>query len=80
MAEHVRALGRRPAGFWLPECGYYPGLERVLADEGLRFTFLDAHGLADAEPTTLKVGLIRLGRVSTQRARIHSSYEKSNKH
>ena len=52
-AEHLRALGRRAAGFWLPECGYYPGLERVLADEGLRFTFLDAHGLADAEPRPL---------------------------
>jgi len=53
VAEHARALGRRPTGFWLPECGYYPGVERVLADEGLRFTFLDAHGLADAEPRPL---------------------------
>jgi 1,4-alpha-glucan branching enzyme len=53
VAEHARALGRRPTGFWLPECGYYPGLERVLADEGLRFTFLDAHGLADGEPRPL---------------------------
>jgi 1,4-alpha-glucan branching enzyme len=52
-AEHARALGRRPEGFWLPECGYYPGVERVLADEGLRFTFLDAHGLLDAEPRPL---------------------------
>ena len=52
-AEHARAFGQRPTGFWLPECGYYPGLERVLADEGLRFTFLDAHGLADAEPRPL---------------------------
>jgi 1,4-alpha-glucan branching enzyme len=52
-AEHARAFGRRPGGFWLPECGYYPGLERVLADEELRFTFLDAHGLADAEPRPL---------------------------
>ena len=53
VAEHVRQLGRRPAGFWLPECGYYPGLEQVLAAEGLRFTFLDAHGLTDAEPRPL---------------------------
>ena len=53
VAEHARALGRRPDGFWLPECGFYPGLERVLAAEGLRFTFLDAHGLADAEPRPL---------------------------
>jgi 1,4-alpha-glucan branching enzyme len=53
VSEHARAFGRRPAGFWLPECGYYPGLERVLAEEGLRYTFLDAHGLADAEPRPL---------------------------
>ena len=52
-SEHARALGRRPSGFWLPECGYYPGLVRVLAEEELRFTFLDAHGLADAEPRPL---------------------------
>jgi len=52
-SEHARAFGQRPSGFWLPECGYYPGVERVLADEGLRFTFLDAHGLADAEPRPL---------------------------
>ena len=51
--EHARALGRRPTGLWLPECGYYPGLDRVLAEEELRFTFLDAHGLADAEPRPL---------------------------
>ncbi len=52
-SEHARALGRRASGFWLPECGYYPGLDRVLADEELRFTFLDAHGLSDAEPRPL---------------------------
>jgi predicted glycosyl hydrolase (DUF1957 family) len=52
-AEHARAFGRPASGFWLPECGYTPGLERVLADEELRFTFLDAHGLADAEPRPL---------------------------
>jgi 1,4-alpha-glucan branching enzyme len=53
VSEHRRALGKAPSGFWLPECGYYPGLERVLADEGVRFTFLDAHGLADADPRPL---------------------------
>jgi 1,4-alpha-glucan branching enzyme len=52
-SEHLRALGRRPDGFWLPECGYFPGVERVLAREELRFTFLDAHGLADADPRPL---------------------------
>jgi 1,4-alpha-glucan branching enzyme len=52
-AEHARVFGQPAAGFWLPECGYFPGLEQVLAAEGLRFTFLDAHGLSDGEPRPL---------------------------
>ena len=51
--HHVRAFGRRPVGFWLPECGYYPGLERWLARDGLRFTFLEARGVMLAEPRPL---------------------------
>ena len=35
-AYHERVLGRRPEGIWLPECGYFPGLEAYLLDEGLR--------------------------------------------
>ncbi len=48
--EHTRLLGHRPRGFWLPECGYFPGVEDVLAQQGLRFTFLEARGVALAEP------------------------------
>jgi 1,4-alpha-glucan branching enzyme len=48
--EHNRLFGARPQGFWLPECGYFPGLERFLADEELRFTFLEARGVVLAEP------------------------------
>jgi 1,4-alpha-glucan branching enzyme len=51
--EHERLLGRRPQGFWLPECGYVPGLERRLAAEQLRFTFLEARGVVLAEPRPL---------------------------
>jgi 1,4-alpha-glucan branching enzyme len=53
VSEHTRVLGARPSGFWLPECGYFPGVERVLGASGLRFTFLDAHGLGDADPRPL---------------------------
>jgi 1,4-alpha-glucan branching enzyme len=48
--QHARLFGHRPRGFWLPECGYFPGLERWLAEEELRFTFLEARGLVYAEP------------------------------
>jgi 1,4-alpha-glucan branching enzyme len=41
-------LGDAPTGFWLPECGYYPGLEAVLADAGIKYFFVDTHGILDA--------------------------------
>jgi 1,4-alpha-glucan branching enzyme len=39
-----------PTGFWLPECAYAPGLDRVLQEANLRWFILDAHGLLFAEP------------------------------
>ncbi len=47
---HQRLFGHRPRGLWLPECGYFPGLEAALAEEELRFTFLEARGVVLAEP------------------------------
>lgn len=37
-----------PAGFWLPECGYYPSLETPLHDLGIRYFFTDTHSLTNA--------------------------------
>ncbi len=49
--RHYRqTFGRSPQGIWLPECGYYPGLDRFLADEGIRYFFVDTHGILDASP------------------------------
>ncbi|MFH1873940.1 MAG: 1,4-alpha-glucan branching protein domain-containing protein [Pseudomonadota bacterium] len=42
---YEKHLGRRPRGIWLPECGYFPGLEEELWNAGIRFFFLDTHGL-----------------------------------
>ncbi|MBJ6764279.1 DUF1957 domain-containing protein [Myxococcaceae bacterium JPH2] len=53
-ANHYRqTFGRDPAGIWLAECGYFPGLERVLAAERIRYFFVDTHGLTDATPRPL---------------------------
>jgi 1,4-alpha-glucan branching enzyme len=41
-------FGNAPSGFWLPECGYYPGLETQLADAGIEYFFVDTHGVMDA--------------------------------
>ena len=47
---HERILGRRPRGIWLPECGYKPGVDRILKEFGIEFFILDSHGLLNAEP------------------------------
>ena len=49
-AHHRRHFGKDPAGIWLPECGYFPGVEKVLAEENIRYFFVDTHGVIDATP------------------------------
>ena len=34
MKTHFRIFGENSKGFWLPECGYYPGLDKVILDNG----------------------------------------------
>ncbi|MEW6683263.1 MAG: 1,4-alpha-glucan branching protein domain-containing protein [Nitrospirota bacterium] len=48
--SYRRAFGRDPRGMWLPECAYAPGLDKMLADEGLRFFVMESHGLLHAKP------------------------------
>jgi len=50
IASHERIFGHRPRGFWLPECGFRPGLEHLLADLGIEYFFLETHGLLKADP------------------------------
>ena len=48
--EFERQIGHRPEGIWLPECGYAPGVEAVLADLGIRYFAVDAHAIEHASP------------------------------
>jgi 1,4-alpha-glucan branching enzyme len=48
--HHEKHLGRPPRGIWLPECGYYEGLDEVLKDAGIRYFFTDSHGVFHASP------------------------------
>ncbi len=48
--EFERHFGKRPQGIWLAECGYEPGIDEVLRDCGLRYFFVDTHGVMFAEP------------------------------
>lgn len=43
-------FGFRPRFFWLPECGFFPGLDSHLAAEGIRTTGLESHGVRQARP------------------------------
>ena len=48
--SHEENFGRPPTGIWLPECAYYEGLERMVADVGLRYFLTDGHGILYARP------------------------------
>ncbi|AFG38173.1 glycoside hydrolase family 57 protein [Spirochaeta africana] len=43
--EHTQRFGAAPRGMWLPECGYYEGLEKVLEKHGVDYFFSAAHGV-----------------------------------
>ena len=46
-------FGFTPSGFWLPECAYYPGLEILLAEAGIRYFFVDTHAILNASSPPL---------------------------
>ena len=48
--EYRATFGAEPAGFWLPECAYAPGLETLLQEANIRWFILDAHGLMLGKP------------------------------
>jgi 1,4-alpha-glucan branching enzyme len=62
--SHVRRFGNWRGGFWLPECGYRPGLEADLIERGVRVVCVDqtdafGHGAAEnLEPVVTPEGVI----------------------
>jgi 1,4-alpha-glucan branching enzyme len=44
-ANYRKHFGRAPRGIWLPECAFAPGVDAAVADQGIRFFFMDAHGV-----------------------------------
>lgn len=49
--EHYESVfGRPPGGIWLPECGYMPGYDQVLADNGIQYFFVETHGILHGSP------------------------------
>jgi len=48
--EFERHFGRRPQGIWLAECGYAEGVDELLREAGIRYFFVDTHGVLFANP------------------------------
>lgn len=44
------AFHKKPKGLWLPECGYFDGLDALLAEFGFEYFFLETHGVLLATP------------------------------
>jgi 1,4-alpha-glucan branching enzyme len=42
---HSRHFGRPPAGIWLPECAYAPGVDDILKENSIKYFFTDSHGV-----------------------------------
>lgn len=46
-----RHTGIAPEGFWLPECGYFEGLENDLSDFGIKYFGVESNSLYAATPS-----------------------------
>jgi len=46
--SYERAFGKTVPGFWLAECGYYPGLEEQVKAVGGQYFFMETHGIHHA--------------------------------
>jgi len=82
MAEFRRTFGREPAGFWLPECGYFTGLDATLAAAHARFVFVETDALALASspsvygvyaPVYCPAGVAAFARDATASAQVWSA-------
>jgi len=45
------SFGRSPSGFWMPQLGWYPGIEETLSAYGLQYTVVSTRGALLGDPT-----------------------------
>ncbi len=81
---YAKHFGRRPPGMWLPECAYYPGIDPLLKEYGVKYFFLDTHGLLFAShrprygvfaPVLCPSGVAAFGRDAESSKQVWSSNE-----
>jgi 1,4-alpha-glucan branching enzyme len=52
--DHYReCFGHDPAGIWLPECAYVPGVEDFVQEANIRWFITETHGVLHARPRPL---------------------------
>jgi 1,4-alpha-glucan branching enzyme len=82
VALYREVFGRAPRGFWMPECAYEPGVDRLLRQEGLEYAIFETHGVRNAgpkspfgvhRPLTLPAGLKAFGRDQRSGRQVWSS-------
>ncbi|PIU18503.1 MAG: DUF1957 domain-containing protein [Elusimicrobia bacterium CG08_land_8_20_14_0_20_44_26] len=45
VADYAEKFGRKPRGIWLAECAYTEGVADILKENGIRYFFVDTHGI-----------------------------------
>jgi len=50
VANYEKHFRRKPKGIWLSECGYFEGIEKYIKEAGIKYFFLDAHGVLYGSP------------------------------
>ncbi len=77
LASYQRVFGRTPEVFWLPECGYRPGLEDFLVREGLRVIYVEPHMMTHTPAIGVAAGDVR-GPLNTIKLRYMIPWSQTN--
>lgn len=48
--SYRKYFGCQPRGIWLPECGYFEGVDQYLKECGIKFFLMETHGLLFSRP------------------------------
>lgn len=81
---YTKLMGRKPRGIWLPECAYSTGDDYILDEFGLKYFFVDTHGIMYADtrpkygiyaPLYCPSGVAAFGRDTETSKQVWSSHE-----
>ncbi len=49
--QYQNIFDTKPIGFWLPECGFSPNVDKLLQKNGVKYFFLDKHSIINGHPS-----------------------------